>query len=71
MDTPGEYVKVNSSNVLQWGHNGVDMNGRPFRPWDGMGTPVGYPLVAAADGTVRRVEDSNSGCCRGCTACNC
>ena len=68
--TAGEYVKVNSQNVLQLGHGGFDLTGRPRIPWDEMGPPLGYPLVAVADGWVRRIVDSNTGCCKGCQDCN-
>lgn len=63
----GEFVRVNSGNVRQDGHNGVDLGGRPSLdddndPNDLNDADVGYRVVAAADGIVRKVVDDN--CCR-------
>ena len=62
----GQYLVVNANNVRQNNHNGVDISGVPdadddlvisdCNPFDG---DVGLEVVAARDGIVRTVVDTN------------
>ncbi|MCB0689796.1 MAG: M23 family metallopeptidase [Saprospiraceae bacterium] len=58
------HVGNSTSNTPQHGHEGLDMSGRPAKepsPDCSIAGAVGYRIVAAADGWVRRVVDD--GCC--------
>ncbi len=68
-------INVNPSNLIYMGHNGTDLTGGPPILYDPLDPatppwPIGYPLVAMADGVVRWVEEDNTDCCRGCGGCN-
>lgn len=60
----GTQVRVSNDHIDHDPPTKIDMVGQPFN--------AGHVIVAAADGRVRWVDDSNSACCNvdGCSTCN-